>query len=541
MNQYRALEIVPDFTDPPVGGVYVPRSDTAISAGEIFSRWPGRNARTQTFQFSLRGPTEVRALRSFIAKVRGSWEPFFVPSWTRDFGSSGTVAAGDTTMTIDRDPSAWTATDRPDTFGRTVYVYTPARGLHVARVRSAANNGDGTWTLTIARPFPWAADLSKCLTGVAWFAHFAGDDYEWRHITPDRAIVELGVIEGRNTRAGAGEYAIEPVEIYETEPFDTLVEEDADPWTNDARTMTCLGPDEWGTAQDLNFSNPWTFTLAAGTLLVTSGAEAETSVAFDGTDATDMISGAFDALGKEAVAWQKDFETIRLRWYQAGTPTAIEISGRTPVLFQNWTMNGAISAGDGDVVLFYLRPGESKVFTRAQRDAFATERVAAILPVRPLALLGNDTEGQTHILRAISAHHTRLEIRSEPYLLPPPRARDEATGTETTEAAVNLMVIDASALEDAQTDAGAAGTETTDGSVNFMVVDGAAEDDSQAQGTETVTGELVFMVIEASSDDDEIAADETTVGAYNLIGVDASGTDSATATETTSGTYGPPA
>jgi hypothetical protein len=540
MNYYRVLDIVPDFASPTGGGVYVPRSDTAIAAGEIFSRWPGRNARTQSFQFELRGPSEVKALREFISAVRGPWEPFFCPSWTRDFGAQGEVDAGTNEMVIDVDPAAWTAADRPDTFGRTIYVYTAARQLHVARIRTTDDNGDGTWTVELDRPFPWDADLGRCLTGVAWFVHCAGGDYEWNHLTPDRAAIELAVIEGRNTRVQSGEHEIAVVEIYDSEPFDTLVETSADPWTTDPRFSQCLGPDEFNEAQDLNFNNGWSFTLHDGEVTIASGTETETSALFDGDDTVEMISGAFDALGKEALAWQDDFETIRLRWYQAGTPSSIAIPGRTPVLFQNWTMNGAISAGDGDVVAYYVRPGESKLFARYQRDAFATEYEAAVLPIAPLALLGNSLEGQNHVVRAISAHHTRLEIVSEPYLLPPPRVTDAATGTEALVAEVNLMVMDASALEDAESDGGAQATETVGGAVNFMVVDREAQDDSQAQGSETVTGVLNFMVVDAEGNEDEILTDESLSGAYNQIAVDGEGGDAATATEITTGTYGLP-
>lgn len=543
MRLYRTFEIAPDFRRPPEGGVYVPRTDTTISGAATFSRWPSRNARTQTFTLVLKGPTEVRTFREFLGAVRGNWQPFYIPSWTRDFGATNTVAIGDRTIRIDENPSDWVASDRPDTFGRTVYIFTPANQLLVARVLTSTNNGDGTWDLLLDRPFPWAADLAKCLCGIAWFVHFAGQEFMMEHVAPDRLEVEVGVIEGRNRSSIEATYAITPVAIYESEPFDTLIEEDADPWVADFRTVAALGPDNYNTAQDLNFSVPWTFTLEDGDVTFTDGVATETSALYDGDDTPTWISGAFDGLGREALAWQSSFETTRLRWYDSGTPQALNLTARTAVLFQNWTINGSITAGDADVVCYYLKPGDAKIFARYQRDSFATEYTAAVSPVSLLALVGNAISGQNHVLRAISSRHTRLSFQSEDYLLPIPRQRDETTSQERIDGAVNLMVIDEAADED--TDTTARATETLTGAVNFMVIDLPVDEieDTEARGTETLTGALNFMVIDAdgTNEDDEISSSETTTGAYNQIARDASSSDDeTTSTETITGSYAPP-
>lgn len=543
MRHYRTLTIVPDFREPPVGGVAMRRDDTAIAAAAMFSRFPSRSSRALNLRFISRGPTETSALRAFLLQTRGNWGAFYVPSWYRDFGGVGDITTGSSILTIDRDPSEWLETDRPDTHGRTIYVYSPGGSLHVARILSAVA-GSGTWELTLDLPFPFSAEAEECLCGIAWFVHLAGPELTFEHLTPDRCEVDVAVIEGLNYRSSSSTHSIAPVTVYESEPFVSLLEEDSDPWSAnaDARACVAIGPDEYGEAQDLNFSNSWSFRLAAGVVSMESGAESLTSSLFNGTDAVEMLSGAFDALGTEVLAWQQDFDTIRIRWRIAGTPQVLNFTGRTPVCFQNWTMNGAISAGDGDVVVYYLRRRESKVFARYQRDSFATEYVVAISPILPLALLGNAINGQSHELRALSGTHTRLTFSSDPYQLPPPRARDTAIADEDTSAAVNLMVIDAAATDEAGADdSSAAGSESVAAAVNFMVVDGEAIDDSEASGSETVTGALNFMVIDADgTGEDEISADEALSASYNQIAVDAAGEDTAAATETTSGSYGPP-
>ena len=532
MKAYRTLTIAPDFRRPPEGGVYVPRSDTAISSAAIYSRWPSRNARTQTLTMQLRGPSEVRDFRDFLNKARGNWAAFYCPSWMRDFGGVGSVSSGSRTMRIDADPTTWlSAGNRPDTYGRTVYVFNEARQLFVARILSASNAGGGNWDLSLDIPFPWAANLTTALCGIAWFVHFAGDEFTMEHIAPDRVEVEVGVIEGRNLTDVEGTTALPgQATIYQSEPFESVVEENAEPWKSDFRTMVALGPEDYQTAQGLNFSQPWTFTLTGGTVTMVNGATSLTSSLYNGDNTPDYISGAFDGSANEAIAWQQDFDTIRLRWFNSGTPQTLEIAGRTPLLFQNWTVNGAIVAGNADVILYYLKPGDSKIFARYQRDAFATEYTAATSPVEPLALIDNTTSGQKHVLRAMSTRHTRLGFYSENYLIPLEPQGDQALGTESVTIAANQIAVDAISQGDT-----ANATETTSAAVNFMVIDATASGDAAA-GTEQTSGAVNFMVIDISAgSSDNANAAETTSAAYNLIAIDATAVDTANATETTTG------
>lgn len=530
MLYFRTLAVPPDFANPPSIGVTANFSRLSGSPAPSLIRWvEDHEPKERSATFVLRGPLEVRTIRNHVRLHRGAWRPFYMPSWTQDFRSATTVAIGDDAVDIDSNINSFLTGNRPDTYGRTVFFYSPARSLFVARVLATASNGAGGYTLTLDRPFSFAADLSECICGFAWLVRFSGAEFAYQHDAPDRMRLDTSLIEVVNTAATDQELTISGSSIGESKAFVSLIESDDDPNRSDMRSCAFLGPEFYSTAQSENFTHPWAATLAGGIVTLTDGDDSQVSTLYDGTNFVRHISAAFDVLGNEALVWEKDFDTIRLRYFSGVTATGVEWAGRTPILFQNFTINGEISGGEADITAYYLKTGESKLYARIQSESFATERVSANLPVMLLGLIDNNVFDSHHYLRAISTRHTRVQLVSAIYALAFGVQRDEAEATTTVSGDYILSAVTADDAADATT-----GETTVTGAYLPTVVNDGTEDEASA--TASATGEYVFAAIDGAEIDSATATVQVT-GAYPQTGVPYTAEDGASATATTTGQY----
>lgn len=535
MLYFRSLTTPPNFARTPQAGTVVERNDLAIGQTDLQARWPSFPQKTLRALWTFRGPTEVRAHRVFLSQVRGSWQPVYVPTWHRDFGATGDISIGDDQLTIDLDIGPKLTSNRPDSFGRTVFIHTPAGNTLIRRVLTSSGVGP-TFTLTLDRPFTEAFTAQEALCGFCLFARLSTDDIRHTHSTPDRLDTDLTFLEIRARQESEGTFSCTGQDIEASESFVTVLEENEDPWQSDFRSATCLGPAAYSAAQPYNFVDAWTATLAAGAVTLT-GSSTETSTLYDGDDTVEMITLAFDVLGDEALAWQSDFDTVRLRWFDGGTPQALDIVGaRTPVLFQNWTINGAIDGGDADLVLYYLKGNDAKVFARYQREDFATEHIAIRTPIMPLALIGNNLNDTVHELRAMSTRLTRLTFSSTAYVEVVPPAVDRATSAETTTGEITERGV-LLAPDPTDTAGAAVGIGGTIASGSTVVSENPTDD---LGASTAIDGTLTEKGVDEAPAGETISADTSSEGSYTEKAEDIAGGDTAGANTSITGSYAIP-
>jgi len=428
---YDIFPIDPDFTDKVSIGEASKRSNIAVAMGATAeARWPTESTRTASATITLRGPTQIRLFREFIFRIRGKWQPFQWPSWTRDFRARFTSTTGQTTIRVERNFSEFMGDDTPDAAGRNIWCYTPGRTLWIGRVVAAVDNGELS-TITVTPPLPFSEDLTRCIFGFCWFARIADDEVSFEHMTPDRAKVKLGIVEARNQQDREADQPTTGIEIYESKALTRAQEFAVRPELSVLLQWQAIGPEAYATPQAQPYSSTWYGSLdTTGAKWIGPG-ETRYSTLWDGGADVEHINGGFDVLGRDALVWQHEAETIRLRWHNAGTPQALNFTGRSPVMFQNWAINGEISGGEADLIVYYLKAGEGKIYARAQRDSFAIEYIACASPVMPLWLtrVRTNAAGDRIWVEGMTACHNLGRWVSDLYIPPIPPIRDTAGGT----------------------------------------------------------------------------------------------------------------
>lgn len=534
---YATFPVAPDFQDKMTLGESSRRASIAVAWGApMEARWPAESRRTAAATITLRGPTEIRNFREFLMQIRGKWRPFQWPSWTRDFRATGTSAVGDTTLVVQRNFEEFLADDTPDAAGRNIWCYTPGRTLWIGRVQDAVDDG-GNSTITVQPPLPFAEDLTRCIWGFCWFARFAEDEITWDHITPDRARVQIGIVEARNQQDREIDQTIEGVDIYESNALTRVQEFATRPELDDLLTFETIGPDAWATPQEFAFSADWVGTLSLAGFEWVGPATSHASALWDGDpEEVEHVTGAFDVLGREALAWQEDADTIRARWYNAGVPQSLEFTGRSPMLFQNWVINGDISGGEADLMIYYIKDGESKIYARAQRDAFATEYIATTTPVMPLWLttIGINPDGDRVRIEGMTVCHNLGRWESGLYNPPIPPPTERMAGS--IEAA---WTYEFPTIEGASGDAGSGGEITLEAEYLFeapTVVDIAISDDAAGEPP-TPEAEYLYVMVDGDSGEEVTSASITTEGTTGQVAQDATTDDETTTQITITGAY----
>jgi hypothetical protein len=505
---YEIFPTSPDFQDAMEIGETSRRSDINIALGApMEARWPAESRRTAACTVVLRGPTETRNFREFLMRIRGRWRPFQWPSWTRDFRATGTSAAGDTTLTVQRNFEEFLDDDTPDAAGRNIWCYTPGRTFWIGRVVTAIDSG-GESVLTVNPPLPFAEDLTRCIFGFCWFARMAEDEITWQHLTPDRASVRIGIVEARNQQDREVDQAVAGLDIYESNAIARVQEFPVRPELDELQRWDTQGPNAWETPQTAAFYSDWHGRLDQDGVTWFGPAQICASDLWDGDpEATDHISGAFDVLSREALCWQKEPDLIRARWYQSGVPQAIEFPGRSPLFFQNWTINGEISGGEADLVIYYIKEGEGKIYARAQRDAFADEYVAVATPVMPLWLteVFRSPEGERVWIEGMTACHNLGRWESGLYNPPTPPMGDIAGATIEAAWSYDYPTVELPLGGDG----GAAGLEDVTGVYAFSptatIRDATVEDETGVTSPE-IEAEYLYVMVDAGIEQDVSSA-----------------------------------
>lgn len=537
---YETFSVQPNFVENPfVGIANTGRQDTKLGMVESFSAWTGTTALGFRFRYRCQNSGEAKVIRDFLNTAKGRWGAFYLPSWQQDFRLIASAAAGDTTITVSEFGFAELAADRPDTEGRVIFALTAEGQFQQLVVVSAIQDGDNE-ILTLDRKIINELEPGATMMGLCYLCRQTDDEAMLRYQAPGKCDVTLKFTTVRNTRQVGEVQLVESIETGNAMAFVDLIATDEDPIEFDLQIANMRGPVTYGAPQATPYYTDWTAVHDGTdvTLERVDGIGGTTaSSLYDGSDESPMLRACFDAVSKEVFAWVNSSTTIRVGHFVAGSETYLTFPGISPVVANTWPIDsGAATAGDGEVVCYYLKPGYSSIFCRLKGDDFAIEYQAIRSPSEPLFLHEVAFNGQYLEIRGTDTMHRRVAWRAE---YEPPIPPEVLTASlEMTAGSLDLRVIAATPDSDEM----GATIEMAEGSLDLRIIEAASGPDGAAADIAMADGQLINRIISDDVGDEVIGAELVmTDGAYTLIAKTGTATDGAGADiSMTDGTYAIP-
>ena len=422
---YEIFSTIPSFDPPPILGLgEVSRNRVSVGQAEDFVSWDGTTGLAFRFRYQPQSPAEWSNLREFSYRQHGIGKSFLLPTWQPDFELDSDAVAGSNEITVADAGFADLTDDRPDTEKRIIFTLTSSLQFQANRVASATSNGDGTETLTLEDRLAFDLSASTDMVGLVYLSRFAENLKTFEAIRPGRGRMDARFLTVRNTRRVNDQQNVSSIAVGNGKAFSDLIATDENCYPYDGRTALAIGPLSYASPQGTPFFEGWRFTLAGNSLSLerTDGTGSATeSTLYDSLFESDHLRACFDAVGREVIAWELPTSEFRVAHYVGGTPTRTNIEGRFPALFYTWPIDSsAATAGDGEVLLFYLKPGFSSIFARTKSDDFDTEYQMIRSPSAPLAIHEAVRNGSFLEIRGIDVGHRRAVWRAEyvPPLIP---------------------------------------------------------------------------------------------------------------------------
>lgn len=401
--QFPLLTHVPDFLRQPSRGTSTAHHRLGLSTAIDTVVFPQRTPDVLlSFRFSFFQRLQHQLFKEFFRERAGRTWAFFIPSWRRDITLVNAVVAGEKQIEIvspDEDYESTHLTDTdPDHYGRFLFFWKDGEDPWASDVIRVLPSGTiGTEILDLDLELPWDID-DRTVIGWCHLVRFSDDQLEWQHWSPDHAEVDVGFRSTRRANQNTITQPIEQVDQYGQLGFTTCTMAPGEvlPVTN--RVGYGLGPDTLHNTQDDPYRINWAvYNTPTGVRLrkaippdeeqiwlpQTAGA---LSVLFEDPVDTDHFSLAFDQNAYEVVAYQKTTDVIECRRFFNTEVVTVEWEGRDPALQYNALLDATLATGDTDVICYYLKKDDNRLFMRVQRDDFDTEYIVALLPSRPLAL-----------------------------------------------------------------------------------------------------------------------------------------------------------
>jgi len=418
---YEDLTIEPDFTDPPTYGLAGAggRRDTAVGQGQQYAAWRGSTQLALGFGFRCSSNVEATALREALNRIRGRSSAFYLPSWQRDFRLAASATAGDTTISIIDGGLSDMTTNRPDTEGRVIFVATPAGSVQILGVETAVDDGANE-TLTLDQPLRFDLDQSRDMIGFAYLVRLAADEATWDYDAPGQASIPLRFVTVKNRREVDTADTVASEQIGELHAAEIVVATDEDPVLVQFLTPSAIGPNVYGAAQAQNYSATWTASFIDDTtveIVQADTLETIESTLYDSLSRTDHLTLGFDSAHRELLAWHEpnSRDTIRVRYYAGGAEQDIEFTGISPIAFNTWAIDGTVTLGEAETVVFYLKRGSSSIYFRREAESYATENIYLYSPVPPLYLHKAEVNGRVIDLYGMDASHRAAIWTSSEY------------------------------------------------------------------------------------------------------------------------------
>lgn len=304
--------------------------------------------------------------------------------------------------------------------------------------------------------------------------------------------------------------------------FQDLVASHSLPHNYAPKRPVALGPDNYAATQTSPYSEQWFFEIDGTTVTIGRqdglGFPATTvSSLYDSAFETEHLSGTFDDVSKEVIAWDLGVtaggsKQIRVGAFFGGVEAWLTFDGFNPVCVNTWPIDGdAATAGDAEVGLFYLRPGFPYIFFRTKGDNFGTEYVALRSPSAPFALHSLAFNGIYLEVRGLDVGHRKAAWRS---IYSPAIPPDRGVGTlSLVPGSVELVAIQGLIGPDQ----GVGSLALIAGSFESTVVAVDAGQDDGAGSLSLVAGSLDQIVIPTDAGQDDGSGTLTLVnGAFTL-------------------------
>lgn len=438
---YNVLSMQPDFTENPVVGL-VDGSRIMIELGqaEAFGYWRGDTPIALGFTYRISSPAELRQFREFLNVIGGKSTPFFCPSWSADFTLTAPASIGDTTIRVAAAGFSSIVENRPDTPGRQIFLLTSDNQFQSFGVTNAELDGDEE-ILQLDAELAYNFDPEFTLCGRLYLVRLAEDRVEYEFQLPGRGTAPLKMVSTRQTRRVNERKLVDGTPTFNLKAFSDVIATDENPLKYRFDSPTSAGPLVYGSSSS-NYANEWLGSWDAGLKIVSPlGVEITTGL-FTDVSRPAHWTFAFDATGKEFVAWATNEGTIRLGFFEGIDESHLEFEGFAPQAFNTYEIDSTKNAGESDAVIFYLRPGFSGLFARFYREDFATEHLIARSPVAPIYLQAARANGAKIEVVGMDAGH-RLAIWRAGDYIPPLEVQtifgsvDEATGLYR---AITIMV-----------------------------------------------------------------------------------------------------
>jgi hypothetical protein len=396
---YAVFSVMPDFEKEPEYGTVNLVERINVSPAPDTALFPQTTPDlTFNFEFAME-VQDLRTVKKFFLDRGGRNEPFYLPSWRADLPAvSGASGASLITVLSPGYPAAhFGGSTRADGRGRQIFIWQPGEDLFTTAVVGAEELLHGNVELSLSGWLPFTVNAKTAIIGFLHLARFEEDQLDYEHLLSTEATA---TIRFRGIRAWNGEESVLTVEPVTVETdwlgFEsaTIEAEDAPP--ADERVSYSLGPAVYETpefpqtAEWAAWVNPdgirFTDTLDIGGQVTPDGSGSLTALA-TGFVNTEHLSLCFLNNAQEAIAYQLTATGIRVSAHTVGSPVHFNFTGLDPVIV--WLGNLSPGLGeDADFICYYRLAGENILYCRLSRDGFATEHVAARLPVKLLKLKG---------------------------------------------------------------------------------------------------------------------------------------------------------
>lgn len=426
---YPVFELVPDFTEAPEYGTITAVERSGLSPALDVAFFPQTQPEhTFAFQFTLTTLAEVRRMKAFFRDRCGRTKPFYMPSW-RDDLPAFTGADGSNFLTV---TAAFEFGEHADAPGRAIFIWQPGQDLFVSRVVGFTPLLHGRVELNLASFLPFGVDPLTAVVGYAHLCRFSDDDLQFDHLSASVAGLLVKTQSVRQWTSEEETFSVERLDI--TTGGGTVrgfvsaeaTVDEVEP--AESRTAYANGPAVIETPEVYPMTTGWVAWVSPdGIRLQEAAAPPPFSQTIPDPAAgalTDLVAGhvstehlalCFCLNGWDVLAYQNSATSIRLWLKVFAGPGSHDFAGLDPVLCDTGQLDGGIEGEDSIVACYYRKAESNTLFVRTSGDLFATEHVAAILPVRPLKLKRVFEDGATFKLEFLDASMRRVILTSAEY------------------------------------------------------------------------------------------------------------------------------
>jgi hypothetical protein len=544
----------PDFSTPPRRKYFSGTDVSQLGAAPGIGYFHGKKTHEiQTVDYTSDGLADDLEMRRKLREAAGGFRTMLVPSWRSELKLTADHAAGAGSLTFD--DSRWGAsllTDwHHDNLGKYIWTWNATNGLAIFEAVEILDATPGAQEILIAQDLP-AAIATTDLIGLCRPMRLSRDSHQARYQAPGYAKRGLTWQEKR-LKIDDAQAEIFTAQTFQQHQFFTSwsAPTDGTPHRTDFLMAGADGPYNLHVADPNQYTTRYTAwkNPTDGRIYIQQLAEdavdRETTPGAQtflfGTETPDVqsLALAFDQLAYEIIAYENSSQQIEIRWKLLTTVQSETWEGYNPVLFYNGLVDPAgVSAGESDVICYYLHKDSNHILWRAQRENFATEHTLHV-PFRPFRLEASERDDDVEKFYVIDQGQRAGQLVSDPYTDPIPEPilpPDNVDGSEGDSAGSTLefSAIYESAIKGAD-DAEEAGSTLEFSAIYESAIKGA--DDAEEAGSTLEFSAIYESAIKGADDAEEAGSTFDFTTEYTKVTREAPAPDQANSTLELTTTY----